>query len=416
MIALRSETNQHVGYVVKVYPRFSETFIVTEILAREAAGEQITVFALRHSEDPRFHPELARVAAEVRYLPRPVKASGLWEVLRASTGSMALRAAIGRELPALLEADVEDAVQAIALAERVHTEGITHLHAHFATSATTVARLASLLTGVPYSFTAHAKDIFHESVDADDLRRKVVGAAYVATVSEFNVRHLRELVPAAADRVQLVYNGLELERFPFRSPQHPGSPLRIAAVGRLVEKKGFGVLIDAVAALRDAGVAVQVDLAGGGELEEALRAQVRALDLDEQIRFRGPMPQDEIAELLRRSDVFAAPCVVGADGNADGLPTVLLEAMAVGVPCVSTAVTGIPEVVVEGETGLLRQPGDVLGFADALRRIAEGEVAVGPLAARARALVAQRFDAPLLAARHAELLRGVHDPVVSEVA
>ncbi|MGM1030216.1 MAG: glycosyltransferase [Actinomycetota bacterium] len=400
-----STDEARIGYVVKVYPRFSETFVVTELLAREAAGERITVFALRASEDPRFHPELARVAAEVRYLPRPVKSSGLWEVLRESAATPSLTAGIARALPELLAADVDDAVQAIALAHRVQVEGITHLHAHFATSATTVARLASLLTQVPYSFTAHAKDIFHESVDAADLRRKAADAAYVATVSEFNVRHLRARMPEVADRVHLVRNGLELERFPFVPREPHAAPLRIAAVGRLVEKKGFDVLIDAVAALRDAGVHVEVDLAGGGELTDALQQQVRDLALDGVVRLLGPLPQDAIAALLRRADVFVAPCIVGADGNADGLPTVLLEAMASGVPCVSTAVTGIPEVVIDGETGILLEPGDVPALADAFRRIAEREVDALALARSARALVEGRFAAPLLAARHAELMQ-----------
>lgn len=406
MIALRSETSHRVGYVVKVYPRFSETFIVTELLAREMAGEQLTVFALRQSDDPRFHPELARVAAPVRYLPRPQKASAVWDVLRERTQSAAIGAAVSRALPELLAADVQDAVQAVALAEHVRAEGITHLHAHFATSATTVARLASLLTGVPYSFTAHAKDIFHESVDEDDLRRKIEDAAYVATVSEYNVADLRARFPAVADRVQLVRNGLELQRFPYREPEHTDARLRVAAVGRLVEKKGFDVLVDAVAVLRDEGVEVRVELAGGGELEEKLRARIHRHGLTDRVRMLGPLPQDEVAALLRSSDVFAAPCVVGADGNADGLPTVLLEAMAVGVPCVSTAVTGIPEVVIDGETGLLREPGDVAGLADALRGIAVGEVDVHAIAARARALVEQQFDAPLVAARHRELQAG----------
>ncbi|MGO1236405.1 MAG: colanic acid biosynthesis glycosyltransferase WcaL, partial [Microbacterium gubbeenense] len=147
-----------IGYVVKVYPRFSETFIVTELLAREAAGETLTVFALRPSQDPRFHPQLARVAAPVRYLPRPSKPSLLWAALREAEPWVG--DGVARALPELLASEADEAIAAVALAQHAREERLTHLHAHFATSAAVVARLASLITGIPYSFTAHAKDLF----------------------------------------------------------------------------------------------------------------------------------------------------------------------------------------------------------------------------------------------------------------
>ncbi|WP_188754875.1 glycosyltransferase [Microbacterium album] len=399
---LRSEAIR-TAYVVKVYPRFSETFVVTELLAREARGEELTVFALRPTSDPRFHPELARVRAAVHYLPRPARVSALWEALRAASADAVVEAAAGRHLGELLAADPIDAVQAVTLALRVREEGIDHLHAHFASSATTVARLASLLSGVPYSFTAHAKDLFHDQVDPADLVRKVRDAAFVATVSEFNVRHLRERMPQLADRIHLVYNGLELSRFPYRPPAPPRTPLRVLAVGRLVEKKGFAVLIDAMAALRDEGVDAVLDIAGGGELADDLAARRTGLGLEERVRLLGPLPQDEIALLLREADVFAAPCVVAQDGNADGLPTVLLEAMATGVPCVATAVTGIPEVVIPGETGLLCRPGDADSLTGALGAFARGQADGVRMAAAARRLVEERFDSRRQAARLAEL-------------
>jgi glycosyltransferase involved in cell wall biosynthesis len=393
-----------IGYVVKVYPRFSETFIVTEILAREAAGEQIQVYALRTSEDPRFHPELARVAAGVTYLPRPTRPSALWDRLRAAS-STGLGDAIAENWLELIRVDVDDAVQAVALAAHAVDAGITHLHAHFASSPATVARLASLLTGIPYSFTAHAKDLFHESVDQEDLRRKIADAAYVATVSEFNVRFLHLLAPAHASRVHLVPNSIEIGRFAYVDPAPVGAltPLHVVAVGRLVEKKGFDVLLNAAAALLREGISIRVTVAGGGELADALAKHVRDLELEGVVRMTGPIPQDEVSALLRQADVFAAPCVIGADGNADGLPTVLLEAMAAGVVCVSTRVTGIPEVIIDGSTGLLCTPGSTSELATALGRIAAGDVDTTALARAARALVEDRHDARRAAAHHSAL-------------
>ncbi len=401
MSALPSDLGR-IGYVVKVYPRFSETFVVTELLAREEAGEDLEVFALRPSEDPRFHPELARLSAPVTYLPRPTRPSGVWEVLRAAARDPRIGGAIARHLPELLAAEPDDAVQSVALAAHAADAGLAHLHAHFASAAATVARLASLLTGIPYSFTAHAKDIFHTGVDRDLLRRKIAGAAYVATVSDFNVRYLRALAPEHSARIHLVPNSIELDRFPYRDPVRRGDVLRVAAVGRLVEKKGFDVLLDAVASLRGR-VPVRVTIAGGGELAEPLARRVRKLGLEAIVRMPGPLRQDEVTTLLREADVFVAPCVVGEDGNADGLPTVILEAMASGVPCISTRVTGIPEVVIDGRTGLLCTPGDSDELAAALGRIASDAVDVVGLARAARTLVAQRHDARAVAAQHATL-------------
>ncbi|RGE24403.1 colanic acid biosynthesis glycosyltransferase WcaL [Leucobacter sp. wl10] len=405
---------ERIGYVVKVYPRFSETFIVSEILAREALGEDIEIIALRPSGDPRFHAELARVAAPVTYLPRPSTALTLWETLRDAAVGTGITPELGRVLPELLAADVEEAVAAVALAAHTVRRGLTRLHAHFASAPASAARLAAKIVGVPYSFTAHAKDIYHSSVDPDLLRRKIADAAYVATVSEFNARRLRALAPEHAERIQVVPNAIELDRFPYRDPAPPRRPLHIVAVGRLVEKKGFGVLLDAVAAAHEEHP-VRVTIAGGGELDAHLAGRVRALGLDAVVRMPGPLNQDEIAALLRDADVFAAPCVIGEDGNADGLPTVLLEAMASGVPCIATRVTGIPEAVIDGVTGILCEPGDAAGLAEAIRAFAGDEIDRIALSRSARALIEHAHDVRATAAQHRRLgARGVTRPAEAE--
>lgn len=384
----------HVAYVVKRYPRFSETFIVNEILAHEAAGTRVTIFSLRAGTDTHFQDVVSRVKAPVHYLPHGhLRAEEFWRTLQKTMLRLpgASRVLEETPTPAASPEPVSGLVhQAMVLALEVQARGIQHLHAHFATSATAVAALAARLAGIGYTFTAHAKDIFHEDVDEDDLRRKLTGARAVVTVSDFNVEDLRRRFGADAGGVRRIYNGLDLSEFAF----HPGSgvPGRIVAAGRLVEKKGFDVLVDACALLRERGVPFECRIVGSGEEEEALRAQIAGLGLQEQVRMTGPLPRAGVIQEMRGAGVFAAPCVEGADGNRDGLPTVLLEAMALGVPCVSTRITGIPELVEDGITGVLLEPGDRVGLADALQRLLPAPPEAAGLVGRARRRIEADFD------------------------
>ena len=393
-----------IGYVVKRFPRYSETFVVTEVLAHEAAGWDVEIFSLRPPNDTHFQDLLARVRAPVRYLPsegtRPVD---FWAALQEAGellagGWAALESARG--------ASAGDVYQALLLALEVRRRGIEHLHAHFATVAAGVARLAARLAGVPFTFTAHAKDIFHETVQPEDLRRKLEEASAVVTVSDFNLAHLRATFGGAAAGVRRVYNGLDLGRFPYAEPR--SRTRRVLAVGRLVEKKGFDVLLQAAALMSARGVDFTVDLIGGGELEEQLRTQLDELGLGRRARLLGPQPQAEIVRAVSEAAAFAAPCVVGRDGNRDGLPTTLLEAMALGTPCVSTDVTGIPELLRDGETGLLVPQNDAAALATALERLLDDPALRITLAARARRRIEQDFDARRNSARLRQLLIDVH--------
>lgn len=395
-----SPDRPRIGYVLKVYPRFSETFVVTEILAREARGTEIEIFSLRPPADSRFHDTLARVSAPVTYVPRVRRPDELWAALAAAAAELPR---LPEALPELLSADAEDAGQAVDLAVRVRRAGLTHLHAHFGSVATTVARLASLLTGVPYSFTAHAKDIFHESVDPADLRRKLAGAAHAVTVSDWNAAYLADRYGAAAGRVHRVYNGLDLDAFPF-APDAADRPPVVAAVGRLVEKKGFDVLLDACRLLADAGREFRCQVVGTGLLEAELRDRSARLGLTGVVEFTGPLPQPQVRAVVRSAAVLAAPCVVGTDGNQDGLPTVLLEAMALGTPCVSTDVAGIGEVVRDETTGLLVPQREAGALASALARLLDDTALRTRLAAAARDLVEKEFDAVRQARELDELL------------
>lgn len=377
-----------IGYVVKRYPRYSETFIVNEILAHERAGLNIEIFALLPPEDTHFQNQLSSVRAPVTYLQKNVwKASEFWNRLQlglsdAVGGFSALEHAEGMEL--------RDVAQALELSLLIRRRQITQLHAHFATASTSVARLASILSGVPYTFTAHAKDIFHESVDRAFLREKFRDAAASITVSDFNAGVLKAEFGGDAATLRRVYNGLDLTQFSY-SPPATGSR-RILAVGRLVEKKGFTDLIAACAILRNHGVEFLCQIVGTGEVEHELEDQIAKLALSSHVHLLGALPQREVIRLMREAALFAAPCKVGVDGNRDGLPTVLLEAMALGTPCVSTRVTGIPEAVVADDTGSLIDESDVAALARALERILAAPNLRQRYSTSARRHVERHFD------------------------
>ena len=392
-----------IAYVVKRYPRYSETFIVNEILAHERAGLEIEIFALLPPEDSHFQNQLAAVRAPVTYLKRDVwKASYFWsrlqEALRdAEGGFAALAHAQGMEL--------RDVAQGLELALLVRERAITHIHSHFATASTAVARIASILSAVPYTFTAHAKDIFHRDIDREELREKFRRAAASITVSDFNVSMLRREFGGDARHLRRVYNGLDLAQFRYARPA-----LRsrlIVAVGRLVEKKGFDDLIDACALLRERGVPFDCQIVGSGEMEAVLRDRIASRALSDCVELVGPRPQSEVVQRLRRAAVFAAPCKVGSDGNRDGLPTVLLEAMALGTPCISTPVTGIPEAVVDGRTGLLVGESDVSALADALGRMLDDSDLRNRSSIEARQHIEEKFDIDKNAGEIRDLFRAV---------
>ena len=397
---MSADDPHRIAYVLKMYPRFSETFIVSEILAREAAGEEIVIFSLRPPNDARFHPELARVQAPVIQVGRSSSPRRLWETWGAAMADPQLARSLGAHLDELVGAGVDDAEQALAVAMLAREHGVTHLHAHFASMATTVARLAGLLTDLPYSFTAHAKDIFHRDVEDADLARKLRDADHAVTISEYNRRHLRaRFGEETTASLELVRNGLELERFPYRRRAGLAEVPVLLGVGRLVEKKGFYQLIDVAHALREEGREVRAEIVGDGPLREQLAARIDELGLRQHVQLLGPRTQEEVRQLLEEADLFVAPFVIGADGNADGLPTVLLEAMATGIPCVAASVTAVGEVVRDGSTGWLVPTGDTAALISAVREALDPATDRSALTDAARELIAAEYDSASQARR-----------------
>lgn len=383
-----------VGYVLKMFPRLSETFVVNEIVARERAGERIEIAALRPPRDARFHAKLGELRARVEWIPDDVRsADRVWAILGQATADLP---GLATALPELLAADAGVAVQAIEVARWALRHDVAHLHAHFASLATTVTRLASSLTGIPYSFTAHAKDIFHRDVDEAALGRAIDEATHVVTVSDFNVADLRARFPLTATPIRRVYNGIDLDELPF----HPSSaePTSLLAVGRLVEKKGFADLVDALSILAERGRRVRTTVIGAGPLADTIAAHIAACGLGSSVELAGARTQSDVHRAMRQATLLVMPCVTAADGDRDGLPTVVLESMALGTPVVATAVTGMPEAIVDHDTGRLVPERDPYALADAIDDLLDDEATRRRVAIAARRLVEDRFDVRIQAA------------------
>lgn len=365
----------HIGYVLKMFPRLSETFVMNELLELERQGHDLSVFSLFLPNDGRFHGRLAELGLTARYVPS-VKPESYWEEIQSIPTEFGVP--IDR-WPAAVEflrvhavpKDLEFLLRAVVIASEVRQRGITHLHAHFATIATRMAATVSLLTGVPFSFTAHAKDIFRTSVNRSLFTDLVRRSAFCVTVSDFNRNFICEQMPdVSADKVVRLYNGIDLEVFERNGAGVARDRPHIVSVGRLVPKKGFDRLLHALALCRDRGFAFRATVAGGGEQLPYLIALRDELDLASAVEFRGALSHEAVGDLMRDADIMALPCVREDDGNMDALPTVLLEALALDLPIVSTRLTGIPEIVGD-ECGLLCEPGDDMAFADSLCRLWE---------------------------------------------
>lgn len=390
---MTTPANCRIAYILKMFPRFSETFILSEVLELERAGVDLHIFSLKTPRDEPTHADVQKVKAPVTYVPVTRWADGLamlaahWQVMR--WNPLHYLKLVARVAARRRRGAVKRFLQAGAIAPRLRQEGITHVHAHFASSATSVAYYLHHLMGMSYSFTAHAKDIYIDSVSLDVLKRKLRHARFVVTVSEFNHAHLAALVPEA--EITRIYNGLDLHQFS-RNGIRPEAPPLVLAVGRLVEKKGVVDLVRACALLRDMGIDFRCRIVGTGDEAPRLRALIQELDLGDAVALVGPMPREDLIALYPRAQVVVAPCVVGTDGNRDGLPTVLIEAMALEVPVVSTPVTGIPEIVQHEETGLLVPPHDPAGLAMAIARVLGDRESSLAMARAGRARVEQGFD------------------------
>ena len=360
-----------IAYVLKRYPRLSETFVLHEMLELRRRGAVVVIVARKDAGEGVVHEATGTLDAPVHYLPSP-SALGLdaWAIRSLDRfpgearrlGVEALRGALSRD-------DYATVIQAAMIAPFLKQLEIDHVHAHFATWAATAASYISDVSGIPFSFTAHAKDIYHQRVDRKALASKIEKARFVVTVSDFNRRYLDDLLRSEgrSGRVCRIYNGVDLRRITPR--ERAGEAGLIVGVGRLVRKKGFDYLIEACRLLRDGGRRFRCIIVGEGEERAALERRVAGYSLAPVVSLPGARTHAEVLETVGRASVFVLPCVVGEDGDRDGLPTVLLESMALGVPVISTRVSGVPEIVADGRTGLLVAERDPAGLARAIERL-----------------------------------------------
>ncbi|EHR72774.1 glycosyltransferase [Burkholderiales bacterium JOSHI_001] len=423
------KTKNVVAYVMNGFPRLSETFIAHEILQLERLGQPLRLFSVKRENEPMVHPVVAQIRAPLTYLPKATSLSGAtllpWLRSNLPTFWPAHRALI-RQRPlawlrtaasavalswqhrprgsdaqgegkgfALRKVYIKEFLQAGRIAHDVLQAGdVGHLHGHFCHGVATITWFASRLTGIPFSFTAHAKDIYQADLNPGKLLETKLGAArFVATCTCANAHVLRAR-HARPDEVHTIYHGLDTDWFsPSGQPPAADAAPLILSVGRFVEKKGFDQLVAACGLLKQRGVRFQCVIVGEkGSASDAIQAQIEALGLADSVRMQRAMAQDALREVYRGASIFALPCQVMEDGDRDGFPNVLAEAMAMGVPVVSTNISGIPEMIDDEVHGLLVPPRDAPALARALERLITDRELHARVARQARDRICDCFD------------------------
>jgi colanic acid/amylovoran biosynthesis glycosyltransferase len=381
--------------VVSEFPKITETFAYRNVIEYMRLGHDVRIFHLkRYRRGDVVHGFMERAAE---------RAFTYGYASPAALGAFALEAMaaprrLGRLLLELLRAYRREPKRgmaafaclpkALALGRHCRREGVDHIHAEFAGHPATAAMIASGVGGAPFSFSAHAHDIF---ISQALLVAKADRAAFVRGISRFNLAFLEALEGFPADKLHLVRCGVPREALAADGPSPPcGGPLRIVYVGALLKRKGVRHLIDALAALPPE-LDWQARIVGGGALAGELEAQAIRLGLKDRVRFEGPQPAETVARIMARAHAMVVPSVPGDEGRTEGIPVVLMEAMALGVPVIASALSGIPELVEDGATGQLVAPGDAAGIARALEAIHADWSAAAAMAARGRRRIADDY-------------------------
>lgn len=404
-----------VAYMMSRFPKLTETFILYEVIALQEQGLEVALYPLWREETSVMHPEAEPLMGEANFLPtlswqiiqanlhflrccRRRYLDAVWTLLRSNWGSLRYFLAALAIIP-----------KSALFAQRMTAENIEHIHAHFASHPAAAAFFIHRLTGIPYSFTAHGSDIHR---DKRMLAEKVAEASFVVPISSFN----RDVIlkacgfdKAAEKKMVIIHCGVDSDYFqpqPCENGRYAeGKRLAIVCVGTLHEVKGQTHLLEACRQLKERGIPFDCCFIGGGPDEEKLKKQVEESGMTENVHFLGRRPRNEIAQLLQTADVLVAPSVPSQDGRREGIPVVLMEAMACGLPVIASRLSGIPELVQDGRSGILTPPGDAGAVANALVHLYCDPETRQEMGREGRRVILERFDLRSNAARLAGRFR-----------
>lgn len=387
-----------IAYVMSRFPKLTETFILYELLAVEGLGQPVELFPLLRHREPVSHPEALALAERAHYEPflsMAILGSQVRALLRRPRAYLGALAALVRGTLGstnYLVGGLAIFPKAVHMAFRMEEQGVRHVHCHFSNHPATAGFIIHRLTGIPFSFVAHGSDLH---VDRHMLGRKIAEASFAVAISRDNLEEMvAECGEWARDRIDVIHCGVDTALLSprTRARPDPDRPTTILCIGTLHEVKGQAVLIDACRRLRDEGVAIRCRLIGDGEDEATLRAKVAAAGLDDVVSFEGRLTRAEVIDALADADMLIAPSVVASNGKREGIPVVLMEAMSCGLPVIASRLSGIPELVEDGVSGILVEPGDASALASAIARLAADAETRERMGASARERVVRDFD------------------------
>jgi glycosyltransferase involved in cell wall biosynthesis len=422
-----AKNDVQIGYILKGYPRTSETFITNEIRLLEKMGMGLSIFSVKKLEGQQNHAMVKDIKAPVTYLPQADPLSearfSRWVIDNVPKFSVSHALLFKKKPLAYLRALFECLVMSVQYRNRffdlprevffkeflqagyianavIESGQIQHLHAHFCHGSTTIAMFASKMSGIPFSFTAHAKDIYLKELNPGNLlQKKMRRAEFLVTCTGANEEHLQRLAPKGT-KIHKIYHGLDTDLFASSVQDSPIAsdidlPV-VLSVGRLVEKKGFDYLIKACAILKERGHSFRCQIVGGGDgYTETLINLIKELGLEDTVRLLGAVTQEELREIYQQATLFALPCLVVDNGDRDGIPNVLVEAMSMRVPVISTDISGIPELIDNNDNGLLVPEKNALAMADAIERLLINPGLRQQLGDAGRARVCKDFDSQI---------------------
>lgn len=385
-----------VAYTMSRFPKLTETFILYEMLAMEEAGIEVELFPLLRERQEVQHREVERYLQRAHFhsfISLPILWANLyylfrnpltylkviWEVFSGTFGSLNFFFGALGVFP-----------KAVRFAYEMKRLGVEHLHAHFATHPVVAALIVKRLAGIPYSFTAHGSDLH---VERRMLDVKVRASAAAVTISNFNKNvMIQECGEALADKIHVIHCGVDTDLFQCYDRSFHSGPFQILCVASFEEVKGHKYLVEACKLLAQRGIDFTCHLVGYGPLRQQVEKQIAAAGLQNQFKIHGGLPRNEVLKLYRQADVFILPSVITKNGKKEGIPVVLMEAMCTCLPVISSRISGIPELVQDGVAGILVEPRDAAGLADALQTLHQRPELRAKMGKAGREYVLEQFD------------------------